>query len=62
MNSAQINKLMTFLNSLNDDQLYEAGKLITHLVGLRHSLRVMEGSEIRPGKRGVRWKKKETSK
>jgi len=48
---------MTFLNKLTDDQLYEAGKIVTHIVGLRHALRVIEGSEIRPGKRGVRWKK-----
>jgi len=57
MNKAEIRRLMTFLNKLTDDQLYEAGKIVTHIVGLRHALRVIEGSEIRPGKRGVRWKK-----
>lgn len=56
MTSSQITKLLKFLNSMSDQELYEAGKLVTHLVGIRHAQRVMQGREVRPGKRGRKWK------
>jgi hypothetical protein len=57
MTTLQLSKFMKFLSSLTDDQLYEAGKIITHLVGIRHATRVIEGVEVRPGRRGIPWKK-----
>jgi len=57
MTNEQIRKLMSLLETMTDDQLYEAVKLVTRLVGIRHTTRVLQGKEIRPGKRGKRWKK-----
>ncbi len=50
-------KLLVLLHQMSDEQLYEAGKLVSALVAQRHSLRAMEGKELRPGKRGVPWRR-----
>lgn len=49
--------LLKILSEMSDDELYETGKLITGIIAQRHSLRVLEGKEVRPGKRGVPWKR-----
>lgn len=60
MTTPQLVNLMRFLNSMTVEEMDEVRKLVTNLIGVSRSQKVLLGKIQRPGKRGKRWAKKET--
>jgi hypothetical protein len=60
MTKDRLDKLLALIRDCSDDELVEIGRAITATLSLRRAVGVLANELERPGRRGRRWKKKET--